>query len=352
MSYFMSIIPSLQINNKCLTFLNAYFCGLGFRSMHCSTAVFFGEELARYGFGGSHPMSSDRIYAFWFKFKNENLDQSNQIVIEKPVLADEKVILSFHEKDYVDLVKKASKHGRGFLDTGDTPAFKGVFEGSCYVVGSTLKALELVVRKEEGIDHAFNPIGGLHHSRRSSAAGFCIFNDIGIAILEARKKYGIKRIAYVDIDAHHGDGVYYEFEDDPLMFFADIHEDGYFLYPGTGSELETGLGNAEGTKLNIPIAPDSTDNDFIVNFKKIEKFIDEIAKPELIILQCGADSLSGDPITHLKYTANAHRHAADSLHRLAHKHCNGKMIALGGGGYNRTNIANAWISVVKSFMTT
>ena len=318
--------------------------------MCCSTAVFFGEELAKYGFGGSHPMGSDRIYAFWSKFQSESLDKSDKIVIEKPVLADEKVILSFHENNYVDLVKKASKHGQGFFDTGDTPIFNGAFEASCYVVGSTLKALDLVVRKEDGIDHAFNPIGGLHHSRRSSAAGFCIFNDIGIAILEARKKYGIKRIAYIDIDAHHGDGVYYEFEDDPFMFFADIHEDGHFLYPGTGSELETGLGSAEGTKLNIPLAPGSADNDFIGSFKKIEKFIDDIAKPELIILQCGADSLRGDPITHLKFTADAHRYAADSLHRLAHNHCNGRMIALGGGGYNSTNIAEAWTSVVKSFV--
>lgn len=323
-----------------------------FMNMCCSTVVLFGEELAKYGFGRSHPMGSDRIYAFWSKFQTENLDKSDQIVIERPSLADEKVILTFHDANYVDLVKKASKHGTGFLDSGDTPAFIGVFEASSYVVGSTLKALDMVIRKKDGVQHAFNPIGGLHHSRKNSASGFCVFNDIGVAIMEARKKYGIKRIVYVDIDAHHGDGVYYEFEDDPFLFFADIHEDGRFLYPGTGSELETGLGNAEGTKLNIPIAPNSTDDDFIYAFNKVEKFINDIAKPELIILQCGADSLNGDPITHLRYTANAHEYAANSLHRLAHHHCNGRIVALGGGGYNRANIANAWTRVVKSFVKT
>lgn len=321
-------------------------------NMCCSTVVLFGEELAKYGFGESHPMSSDRIYAFWSKFQTENLDKSDQIVIEGPSLADEKVILTFHDANYIDLVKKASKHGIGFLDSGDTPSFKGVFEASSYVVGSTLKALDLVIRKKDGVEHAFNPIGGLHHAKRNSASGFCVFNDIGIAIMEAREKYDIKRIVYVDIDAHHGDGVYYEFEDDPFLFFADIHEDGRFLYPGTGSELETGLGNAEGTKLNIPIAPNSTDDDFISAFNKVEKFINDIAKPELIILQCGADSLNGDPITHLRYTANAHRYAADSLHRLAHYHCNGRIVALGGGGYNRANIADAWTTIVKSFVKT
>jgi acetoin utilization protein AcuC len=321
-------------------------------NMCCSTVVLFGEELAKYGFGESHPMSSDRIYAFWSKFQTENLDKSDQIVIEGPSLADEKVILTFHDANYIDLVKKASKHGIGFLDSGDTPSFKGVFEASSYVVGSTLKALDLVIRKKNGVEHAFNPIGGLHHAKRNSASGFCVFNDIGIAIMKAREKYDIKRIVYVDIDAHHGDGVYYEFEDDPFLFFADIHEDGRFLYPGTGSELETGLGNAEGTKLNIPIAPNSTDDDFISAFNKVEKFINDIAKPELIILQCGADSLNGDPITHLRYTANAHRYAADSLHRLAHYHCNGRIVALGGGGYNRANIADAWTTIVKSFVKT
>jgi acetoin utilization protein AcuC len=312
------------------------------------TAVFYGEALARYGFGGSHPLSTDRLGAFWNKLQDENI---SNVVVEEPVSGKEEDALSFHYREYVDLVRVSSKQGGVLLDRGDTPAFKGVFEASLYVVGSTLAALDYVItgtdKKGRKVDHAFNPIGGLHHARRDTAGGFCVFNDIGIAILAARKKYGIKRIAYVDIDAHHGDGVFYEFEDDPLLFFADIHEDGRHLYPGTGFAFETGKGPAAGTKINVPLEPGAGDKEFIDAFAKVEKFVDD-AKPELIILQCGADGLAGDPITHLQYSPRAHAHAADALHGLAHKHCKGRIIALGGGGYSRTNIGNAWTEVVRS----
>jgi len=315
----------------------------------CETAVFYGEALARYGFGGSHPLGTDRLGAFWGRLQSENIAS---VVVEEPALGSDQDALSFHDKEYVELVRAASKRGGVLLDRGDTPAFKGVFEASLYVVGSTLAALDMVVagrdRSGRKVDHAFNPIGGLHHARRDIAGGFCVFNDIGVAILAARKKYGIKRIAYVDIDAHHGDGVFYEFEDDPLLFFADIHEDGRHLYPGTGSAMETGKGEATGTKLNMPLEPGAGDGEFIKAFGRVEQFVDS-ARPELIILQCGADGLAGDPITHLQYTSKAHRHAADALHRLAHKHCNGRIIALGGGGYNRGNIGSAWTEVVRSF---
>jgi acetoin utilization protein AcuC len=227
-----------------------------------------------------------------------------------------------------------------------------MYEASLNVVGSTLAGLDAIIQRHDQlgrkVDHAFNPIGGLHHARRDAAAGFCIVNDIGVAIIAARMKYKLKRIAYIDIDAHHGDGVFYEFEDDPELFFGDIHEDGRYLYPGTGSSSETGKGKAEGTKLNIPLPPSAGDKEFFAAFERIEQFVDT-NKPELIILQCGADGLAGDPITHLQYSPAAHRYAADSLHKLAHKHCSGRIIALGGGGYNRTNIANAWVEVVKSF---
>jgi acetoin utilization protein AcuC len=316
----------------------------------CKTAVFYGQELAKYSFGESHPFNSNRLFAFWSKFKTLSLDKDKQIQIKMPESTQEETLLEFHAKEYVDLVKKESKHGTGCLDLGDTPAFKGVFEASSTVVGTSLGVLKVVMEKTDGILHGFNPIGGLHHARRESAGGFCVFNDIGIVSIIARKKYGINRIAYVDIDAHHGDGVYYEFNNDPNFFIADIHEDGRYLYPGTGSESEIGTGAAKGTKLNIPLMPGSTDNDFITAFGKVEEFIDNISKPELIILQCGADGVDGDPITHLKYSSKAHRYAADRLHRLSHKHCDGRIIALGGGGYNRQNVADAWTEVVMSFI--
>jgi acetoin utilization protein AcuC len=325
------------------------FVGSRFQLMS-KTAVFFGEELAKYGFGETHPFNSNRIYSFWSKFCDLNLDKCDQIQIERPEIADEALLSRFHDAEYIDFVKKSSKLGSGFLDLGDTPTFRGVFESSSYVVGTSLKALELVMEKTGGILHAFNPIGGLHHARRGSAAGFCVFNDIGVVVLLAREKYGIKRIAYVDIDAHHGDGVYYEFENDPNLYIADIHEDGRYLYPGTGAESEIGLGDARGTKLNIQMKPNSDDNDFFSEFKRIEEFISNVAKPELIIFQCGADCIRGDPLTHLQYSSRAHNFAANVLHRLSHEHSEGRIIALGGGGYNLSNIANAWTEIVKSLI--
>jgi acetoin utilization protein AcuC len=316
----------------------------------CKTAVFFGQELARYSFGTLHPFNSDRIFAFWSKFNDLGLGQSSQSVVFQPVMANEDTILQFHDEEYVSLVRAKSKEGSGFLDRGDTPAFKGVYEASCFVVGTSLKALELVMEKKDGITHAFNPIGGLHHARRKSAGGFCVFNDIGIMMLEARKRYGVDRICYVDIDAHHGDGVYYEFMNDPHIYIADIHEDGRFLFPGTGNEQEIGTGDARGTKINICLSPQSTDSDFLLAFKRVEDFIDTVAKPELVILQCGADCIEGDPLTHLRYSAMAHRFASEKLHELAHKFSDKRLIALGGGGYNQHNIGNGWTAVVKSLL--
>ncbi|MDQ3847924.1 MAG: acetoin utilization protein AcuC [Thermoproteota archaeon] len=314
----------------------------------CKTAVFYGEALAKYGFGGSHPFGTDRLDAFWKKLQTESI---GNIAPEEPVMASYQDLVLFHDSSYIELVKVASKHGGVSLDRGDTPAFKGAFEASLYVVGSTLAALDMVVegkdKKGRKVDHAFNPIGGLHHARRDSAGGFCIFNDIGVAIQVAREKYRLERIAYIDIDAHHGDGVFYEFEDDPLTFVADIHEDGRYLYPGTGSSTEIGKDAAVNTKLNIPLEPGASDLDFIQAFGKIEHFVDNV-KPQLIILQCGADGIAGDPITHLQYTSKAHMYAANSIHMLAHEHCKGRLIALGGGGYNRANIGTAWTEVVRS----
>jgi acetoin utilization protein AcuC len=196
---------------------------------------------------------------------------------------------------------------------------------------------------------AFTPIGGLHHARRDSAGGFCVFNDPGVAVETLRARLGVHRLVYVDIDAHHGDGMYYAFAEDPDVFIADIHEDGRFLYPGTGHSRETGTGPATGTKLNIPMLPDADDSAFMQAWAKVEDFVD-FAKPEFILLQCGADSLAGDPITHLRYTPAAHSHAARRLCTLADKHCNGRLLAMGGGGYNRQNLAVAWTAVLRSLL--
>jgi acetoin utilization protein AcuC len=197
--------------------------------------------------------------------------------------------------------------------------------------------------------HVFVPIAGLHHAGRDHAAGFCVFNDCGVAIETLRSEYDIRRVAYVDIDAHHGDGVYYAFDADPDLLFADMHEDGRYLYPGTGDVEETGRGAARGSKLNIPMPPDADQELFLQHWDAVEDYL-EAGQPEFILLQCGADSLAGDPITHLRYTPDCHGHAAARLRALADKYCDGRLLAMGGGGYNRQNLALAWSAVVEALV--
>jgi acetoin utilization protein AcuC len=175
-----------------------------------------------------------------------------------------------------------------------------------------------------------------------------VFNDCGVVVEQLRTRWGLSRVAYVDIDAHHGDGVFYAFEDDPLLVFADMHEDGRYLYPGTGHADETGRGAARGTKLNIPLPPGAGDAEFFAEWERIEALLEKFA-PQFILLQCGADSLEGDPITHLKLSENAHGHAASRLAALADRMCQGRVLGMGGGGYNRRNLARAWTRGVTSF---
>jgi len=203
---------------------------------------------------------------------------------------------------------------------------------------------------EGKLTRAFVPIAGLHHARRDEAAGFCIFNDCAIAIEILRQVYGVRRVAYVDIDAHHGDGVFYAFEDDPDVIFADIHEDGRFLYPHTGDASETGRGRARGTKLNIPLPPGADDTLFFEAWTNVEELIDRFI-PEIILMQAGADSLAGDPLTHLGLTAAAHAHATRRLVVLADRHCRGKLLVTGGGGYDRQNLREAWTAVTSELLS-
>jgi len=310
-----------------------------------SVCVYVGEALGRYGFGDDHPFGPERMGVFWDRMISQGLD--SVVSVHDPVLADRTDIERFHTHAYVDKVMSQSKTGLGYLDYGDTPAFPGVYEAAAHVVGSAVDAAQRLMEKRAR--SVFIPIAGLHHARREMAGGFCVFNDCGVVIEFLRKEHGLKRVAYVDIDAHHGDGVFYGFEDDPDLLFADVHEDGRYLYPGTGAADETGIGPAKGTKLNIPMLPGSKDEQFLEAWQKVEEYLEK-GRPEFIILQCGADSVRGDPITHMHYTPNAHAHAAKRLAAIADEHCDGRVLAVGGGGYNHQNIALAWTAVVRSLI--
>lgn len=305
--------------------------------------VYLGEALSRYSFGAGHPFSPQRLQAFTEAFYQQHLDQ--QVDILSPESCTREQLELFHEPAYIERVRLQSKLGTGFLDHGDTPAFIGIYQAACLVVGTSLAATEQIMLGN--YRRAFIPIAGMHHARRDRAAGFNAFNDCGVVIEYLREQHNIQRIAYVDIDAHHADGVFYSFEADPDLIFVDLHEDGRYLYPGTGKIEETGKDKATGTKLNIPLPPGSNDIQFRQVWPKLESFIRK-QKPDFIIFQAGADSMLDDPITHLAFSEQSHAYAATQLCALADELCEGRLLVMGGGGYNLDNIARAWTAVVAA----
>ncbi len=313
--------------------------------MSCQVCLCADEALARYAFGESHPFGPARLPAFLAEA--ERRDLIRRFCTFPAGKATDAQIGLFHTPAYITFVRSCSQQGTGVLDGGDTPAFPGAYEAAATVVGTVLVAVERIMRGR--CRRAFVPIAGLHHARRDRAAGFCIFNDCGIAIESLLSRYGCSRIAYVDIDAHHGDGVFYAFERHAGVIIADIHEDGRYLYPGTGAATETGVGAAAGTKLNLPMPPQADDTAFFEAWVQVESFIRD-HDPEFILFQCGADSLAGDPITHLNFSAAAHRHAATSLCAVADACCSGRLLALGGGGYALHNLASAWCAVLEAML--
>jgi acetoin utilization protein AcuC len=309
------------------------------------TAVAVGERLARYGFPAGHPFGIDRHGAFLREFERRGLH--GRVTLLEPVRASIEELQLFHTSAHIDFVRRSSEQGKGSLDGGDTPCFRGVYEAAADVVGTSLAAAEWVVAQPQR--RAFVPIAGLHHAVRDRAAGFCVFNDCGVVIEALRRRHGITRIAYVDIDAHHGDGVFYSYEHDPDLIFADLHESGDTLYPGTGNELERGRGLAEGTKLNVPLPAGAGDEEFAQVWPLMLAHVRR-QSPEFILLQCGADSIGGDPLTNLRLTPRAHGQAAADLRRLADELGHGHVLALGGGGYDRLNLAQAWNAVVEGLL--
>jgi acetoin utilization protein AcuC len=303
-----------------------------------------GKELLLYAFPSPHPFTNERVRAFWRELRSRNM----KVKRFRPEKAGKDLLELFQSKEHIRFVELASRLGYGALDQGDTPAFKGVFEAAQYAVGSTVAAVRKVMKGE--LDHAFNPVGGFHHARRDASAGFCVFNDIGVSVELLRREYEARRILYVDIDVHHGDGVYYSYESDPDLFVFDVHEDGRYLYPGTGFAEEAGEGKGRGTKVNIPLPPGSGDSAVKTQLPRLEEFARK-TKPDFIIFQCGADGLRGDPIAGLSYTPTTHKMVAGLLHRISHEMCAGRIVALGGGGYDPQNCANAWRVVVQSMLS-
>ena len=310
-------------------------------------ALFIGEALGRYGFPHGHPFGPDRQDAFWRETQARDFDR--RVELCEPVAASRSELERFCEPDFVTFVEDLSARGQGFFDYGDTPAFPGAYEAVAHVAGSALAGLRLVM--DGKVRRSFQPIGGLHHARRNAAAGFCVINDTGVVIETLRAQYGIRRVAYVDIDVHHGDGVFYAYESDPDVVIVDTHQDGRTLYPGTGGAHESGKGAAKGTKLNVSLLPGADDSVFLDVWRRAVEFLRGFA-PEFIILQCGADSIAGDPLASLALTPAAHARDARDLCALAEECAQGRIMGFGGGGYNRRNLALGWNGVLEAFLET
>lgn len=307
--------------------------------------LIYESKLLNYRFREPHPMKPERYLLTYELIKSYGLIDA-RISVVKPKLFEEKILLLAHDEEYVDFVKSMSKLGEGYLDYGDTPAFKGCFEAALLHVSSTLTAVDIAFNR--GIV-SVNLAGGYHHAKRLSAGGFCIFNDIAIAVNYLADKYGVRRIAVVDFDVHHGDGTQ-ELLYDKDVLKIDIHENGRYLYPGTGFVSELGEGDGYGYMVNIPMPPHSSDDDYILVFEEVIIPLLKWYKPEFLLCQCGVDAHYTDPLAHMELTSKAYKYMSKRLSEISSLYCKNKCVLLGGGGYNLSSVPRMWLVIMSSFL--
>jgi acetoin utilization protein AcuC len=310
----------------------------------------YSEEFQEYDLGPTHPLKPTRLKLTFELMKAAGLLGSPSVKVTKPRYATYDELRLFHRPEYLEFVKRASGHGSGFLDSGDTPAFKGCYEASALAAGASLTAVDQVMAGE--VTHSMNISGGLHHAHPGRASGFCIFNDPAISIAYLKKKYGVKKILYLDVDAHHGDGVMYGFYADGAVLDIDFHEDGLHLFPGTGFPDEVGEADGKGLKLNIPLPPFTDDSVYLPLFREIVPLAVRKFRPEILLLQCGVDSHANDLLAHLQLTTKAYVEVATVVHDLAHEVGGGRLVVFGGGGYNQANVARTWTLVAATLTQT
>lgn len=312
-------------------------------------AVFvYSDQFLTYRFSNEHPFNQTRVKLTYDLLKSvKALDESQ---ISLPRMATDEELELFHDPSYIQAVKLAGEGklseeiGLNYgLGTEDTPIFADMHTASALLVGSTLTAVDQVMTGKS--NHALSLGGGLHHGFRGKASGFCVYNDIAVAIKYMQKKYNV-RVLYVDTDAHHGDGVQWAFYDDPNVCTLSIHETGRYLFPGTGNITERGQGNGYGYSFNIPVDAFTEDESWIHAYTTSLKEITEFFKPDVIFTQNGVDSHYYDPLTHLSATMKIYREIPRLAHKLAHQYCNGKWIAVGGGGYDIWRVVpRAWAMI-------
>jgi acetoin utilization protein AcuC len=309
-------------------------------------ALVYHSDLCQYDFGPQHPLRPERIEL--------GLDLLNALDIWQggsetcvPIAASEELLSSIHSSDYIAAVREVdcltSSHSQLAhfgLTSSDNPPFPHMHYAASLVAGGAAEATRAVMRRE--LDHVFHPAGGLHHAQRDRASGFCIYNDPALAAAVAVEEFGA-RVAYVDFDCHHGDGVQWLFYDDPSVLTVSFHESGRFLFPGTGGIEERGESEGLGFAVNVPFAPFTQDASWLNAVHRLLPPLLEQFEPDLLLTVHGCDTHAWDPLTHLSLTTSAFMDQARLVHELAHRHCDGRWVAFGSGGYDsRRVVPRSW----------
>ncbi len=312
--------------------------------------LIYDDRFLDYNFGPAHPFQQGRV-----KLARELMDALGLLdpkgaPEETALPASEDHLRLAHAAEYLEVVRRAGRNPakagtrylRYGLGTADTPLFPGMYEAAALPAGGTIAATDAVRRGE--VQNAFNLGGGFHHAHRARASGFCIFNDLSVAIHHLLQE-GVSRILYLDVDAHHGDGVQYAFYEDPRVLTISLHEDGRYLFPGTGFVEEVGEGEGEGYSVNVPLPPQTGDEAYLTALREIVPPLAEAFRPDLLLNQFGLDTYVTDPLTHLGLGTAAHQAIAQEVHALADRVCGGRWVVTGGGGYEPSAVARAWALV-------
>jgi acetoin utilization protein AcuC len=312
--------------------------------VNCAAAVVWDEGYLAYDFG-DHPLNPVRL-DLTIRLARA-LGVLDAVTVVPPTPADETQLLTVHDADYLDAVRRASVDpafdGYG-LGTSDDPVFAGMYDASALVAGGSALAARMLW--DGGVEHAVNIAGGLHHAMRDHASGFCIFNDVVLGIRELIAR-GAHRVAYVDVDVHHGDGVQAAFYDDPRVLTISLHQDPRTLFPGTGLPSEIGRGAAEGTALNVALPPGTDDAGWLRAFRAVVPGAVRAFGPDVLVTQCGCDTHRDDPLANLELTVDGQRTAIGQLHALAHQVAGGRWLAFGGGGYGLVRcVPRTWTHLI------
>src|SRR6185312_14126020 len=299
-----------------------------------SLTLSWDERLTGYDFGPGHPLAPVRVELTIALAREFGLLDRPDVTVTTPVPAEMNELELVHDAGYIDAVRQAGQdgrpNGRYGLGTPDNPVFAGMHEASALVAGATLAAARAVWHGETL--HAVNIAGGLHHAMRRSASGFCVYNDPAIAITWMLAQ-GAERIAYVDVDVHHGDGVQAAFYNDPRVLTISLHEHPATLFPGTGRPSETGGPDAPGYSVNVALPAGTRDAGWLRAFHAVVPPLLRAFDPQILVSQHGCDTHWRDPLANLALTIDGQRAAHLALHNLAHEITGGRWLVTGGGGY-------------------